>query len=146
VNNHESNNDKAGIFLYDVPSDLFSGSYTKKQIASGFKNAFSWTMSNMCPGFPYAIYPRTADNGNGYPHILVAGDGDYSAHLMTPDGSGNYNRETIKSLGGTVGSIGFGDVDNDGWLEFFIPNYDKSYIEVYQFYEGSAAEPQGFLE
>ena len=95
----------------------------------------------MCPGFPYALYPKTSEEGKGAPHILVAGDGDYSAHLLRPDGNGNYTRETIKDLGGTVGSLTFSDIDNDGWVEFFIPNYDKNYIEVYQFYDGAS----GFL-
>lgn len=36
VNNHESDNAKAGIFLYSVPHDLFNGNYEKTTIASGF--------------------------------------------------------------------------------------------------------------
>lgn len=132
VNNHETNNTKAGIFLYNVPQDLFHGEFTRKQIASGFTNAFSYLIPNMCPGFPYAVYP-----GPGHAkHILVAGDGDYSAHLMRPDGKDAFQREVIKNLGGTVGAITTYDFDGDGYLEFFVPNYDKNYIEVYQFYEG----------
>jgi len=40
----------------------------------------------MCPGFPYAVRPKTGSEQ----HIIVAGDGDYSAHLMRPDGKGNF--------------------------------------------------------
>jgi hypothetical protein len=39
----------------------------------------------------------------------------------------------LKDLGGTVGSIGLGDFNNDGWLDFLVPNYDKNYVEVYTF-------------
>ena len=46
----------------------------------------------------------------------------------------------IKKLGGTVGSIAYADLDNDGYLEFFVANYDKNYIEVYQFFEESVLE------
>jgi len=60
VNNHETDNSKAGVFLYSVPKDLFNGDYVKTTIASGFKNAFSLTVPNMCPGFPYAVYPNTS--------------------------------------------------------------------------------------
>ena len=85
----------------------------------------------MCPGFPYPVKPTP----NSPVHVLIAGDGDYSAHLMRPDGKGNYQREVIKNLGGTVGSIASSDLDNDGYLEFFVANYDKNYIEVYKFFE-----------
>ena len=47
--------------------------------------------------------------------------------------------ELIKYMGGTVGSLTFKDLDGDGWLEFFIPNYDQNYIEVFQFYDDSSA-------
>lgn len=127
VNNHETDNSKAAIFLYDVPADLFKGTFNKRVIANGFKNAFSLLIPNMCPGFPYIVYPKTGSKA----HILVAGDGDQSAHLMRPDGQGNFKREVIKNLGGTVGSLTTYDFGNDGYVEFLVPNYDKGYIEVY---------------
>ena len=137
VNNHETNNKLAAIFLYSVPADIFGDvTYAKKTIASGFKNAFSLLIPNMCPGFPYAVYPYTPEKGKGTAHILVAGDGDQSVHLMRPFGQGVFNRETIEVLGGTVGSLTTFDFDNDGWLEILVPNYDKGYINVYQFYDG----------
>ena len=86
VNNHEKDNTKAGIFLYEVPEDIFSGVFKRTQIASGFKNAFSLLIPNMCPGFPYPVKPTPTSPV----HILIAGDGDYSAHLMRPDGKGGY--------------------------------------------------------
>jgi hypothetical protein len=141
VNNHETDNAKAGIFLYDVPTDIFGefvGNFNKRVIANGFKNAFSLFIPNMSPGFPYAIKP-TPSAGT---HVLVAGDGDQSAHLMRPDGKGGFTREIIKNLGGTVGSIAVYDFNHDGYLEFFVPNYDGNYIEVYQFYDKPATTTQ----
>lgn len=130
VNNHESDDTKTAIFLFDVPEDLFNGQFNRRLIASNFKNAFSLIIKNMAPGFPAAVKPTP----DAQTHILVAGDGDYSAHLLRPDGQGNFKRELIKNLGGTVGVTTYYDFDNDGFLEFFIPNYDGNYIEVYQFY------------
>lgn len=92
----------------------------------------------MCPGFPYVVKPSKSSPA----HILVAGDGDYSAHLLRPDGTGSFKRELIKNLGGTVGSMTYYDFNNDGFLEFLVPNYDKSYIEVYEFYMPAAAEEE----
>ena len=129
--------------MFDVPADLFNGNYTRKTIASGFKNAFSLTVPNMCPGFPYPVHPQTS-NQKGRPHILIAGDGDYSAHLLVPTNDDTlYQRTLIKNLGGTVGSITYGDSNHNGWLEFYVPNYDKNYVEVYEFYDTTAS--LGFL-
>ena len=138
VNNHETDNSKAAIFLYDVPQDLFNGNYARRTIANGFTNAFSLLIPNMCPGFPYAVYPSKQSPA----HILVAGDGDHSAHLLRPQSDGTYKREIIKNLGGTVGSMATYDFNNDGFLEFFVPNYDGNYIEVYEFYQ----PPTEFLQ
>jgi len=134
VNNHEQDNAKAGVFSYGVPTDLFAGDFPRSTVATGFKNAWSLTVPNICPGFPYAVRP---DGKEGPHHILVAGDGDYSAHLISPAADG-YQMDLVKNLGGTVGSMAYADLDNDGWLEFFVPNYDKGYIEVYQFFDGDA--------
>lgn len=138
VNNHETDNSKAAIFLYEVPSDLFKGQYPRKVIASGFVNAFSVFIPNMCPGFLYPVTPKTGAKT----HILVAGDGDYSAHLLRPDGQGGFNRDLIKNLGGTVGSIATYDFNNDGFIEFFVANYDNNYIDVYQFYDGPVIQAE----
>ena len=111
-------------------------------IANGFKNAFSLLIPNMCPGFPAPVTPIPG----AQTHILIAGDGDYSAHLLRPNGNGSYQREVIKNLGGTVGIVATYDFDNDGYEEFFVPNYDGNYIEVYRFINNStAAEDQTFL-
>jgi hypothetical protein len=71
-------------------------------------------------------------------HIIIAGDGDYSAHLLRPNADKTFTRELIKNLGGTVGSIAYGDSNKNGWLEFYVPNYDQSYIEVYEFYDSDS--------
>lgn len=146
VNNHESNNAKAGVYLFNAPQpkDFFTGDYPRTTIASGFKNAFSFSMNNMCPGFPYAVWPQThvKQSEQGRAYVLIAGDGDYSAHLLTPvtnqNGEEEYQRSLIENLGGTVGSITYGDSNNNGWLEFYVPNYDKSYVEVFEFYDASS--------
>ena len=57
VNNHETDNSKAAVFLYDVPEDLYEGQFVKNVIASGFKVVKNLANTNMCPGFPYAVYP-----------------------------------------------------------------------------------------
>ena len=100
----------------------------------------------MSPGFCYPVYPKTDMAGKEPAHILVAGDGDFSAHLMRPKGDLTYEMELIKYEDGTVGSLGYYDLDQDGWLEFFVPNYDGGYVDVYSFYDMDAEEELVFLQ
>jgi len=60
---------------------------------------------------------------------------------MTPDADGEtlYSDYFTKNEKGTVGALAYADLDNDGWLEVFVPNYDKSYIEVFKFSELTAS-------
>jgi hypothetical protein len=61
--------------------------------------------------------------------------------LLRPNGAQfGYNNEVIKDEGGTVGSLAFEDLDKDGYLELFVPNYDGGYVEVYAFYEAAGEE------
>jgi len=143
VNNHEKEDPTNGVFAYTFPKDLMKGEWKKTVLASNFKNKFSLFVPNMAPGFPYNFWPKVADEGKKPGHILVAGDGDHTASIMTPTGKLTYDIDPIKDMGGTVGALAWGDLNNDGWNELFIPNYDKSYVEVYTF---SAKTPQVFLQ
>ena len=43
-----------------------------------------------------------------------------------------YEDEVVVEAKGTVGALATADLDGDGWLEMYMPNYDKGYIEVYK--------------
>jgi len=133
VNNHEKKQDTNGIWTYSVPADIINGHYEKNTVATGFKNVFSITVPGMSPGFPYAVWPKTASEGTERAHIIVAGDGDYAFHAYHPNGDAsifNYG-ETLKiDYQGTIGSLAWSDLDEDGWLEVWVPNYDGGYIEM----------------
>jgi len=112
-----------------------TGEFTRSAIATGFKNKFSLTIPNMAPGFPYAFWPQVGTESHTAAHIVVAGDGDHTAHLLTPTDPKNfiYERDTIKEEKGTVGALAWGDLDGNGWNELFVPDYDSSLIEVFVF-------------
>jgi len=143
VNNHEKDTKSNGIWAYTMPTDWMSGTYIKTNLASGFSNKFSLLIPNMAPGFPYSFYPQVSTTGKVPAHIVVAGDGDHTAWLMTPtDSHFTYARDTIKEEKGTVGALCFADIDGDDWQELFVPDYDSSKIEVFKF---SAKTTQLFL-
>merc|ERR1719183_1945266 len=141
VNNHEKDEKTNGIWAYKMPStkNMFKGPYEKTQIASTFKNAFNLFIPGMSPGFPYPMWPHAADESKAQrghaPHIVIAGDGDYSCWIMTRTGDLTYDRDLILDAKGTVGALTWSDLDGDGWQELWMPNYDKNYVEVFRFFE-----------
>lgn len=140
TNNHETKDSENGVYVYTVPSDMMTGEWTKYTLASHFENAFSLFVPNMSPGFPYAVYPNGDTNGRA--HIMIAGDGDYSMHCLTPSGDANgysYTDYVVVDANGTVGALAFADLDDDGWLEVYMPNYNKGYIEVWKINAASSA-------
>jgi len=139
VNNHEKDENTNGIWAYEQPKDWMTGDWTKQTLARDFKNAFSITVPGMAPGFPYPFYPEVQQEHHiGNPaHILVAGDGDFTAWIMTPEDMSNWEweRDVLTKPKGTVGALTFADLDHDGWNEVWVPDYDHSKIEVFRFFD-----------
>jgi hypothetical protein len=147
VNNHETNNPDTGIWVYEFPKNWMTGDFTRTTIASNFQNKFSLAVPNMAPGFPYPFYPEVSTEGKKgvAAHIVVAGDGDHTAHIMTPTDAKNFvwDLDTVKEEKGTVGALTWDDLDLDGWNELWVPDYDSSKIEVFKF---SALQANYFLQ
>ena len=56
--------------------------------------------------FPYAFYPQVSDKENNIPpHVVIAGDGDYSAWIMTRTDELTYDRDLISDGKGTIGAL-----------------------------------------
>lgn len=131
VSNHL---DKAGggVYAYEIPDDVINGDFKKHTLAENFTVTEPGS-NQAAPGFPYAISPHT--NYTGRPYILVAGDGSQKAYVMYPTGTDfEYKLSVIISCKGVVGSIAYGDViGNDGWTEFFVPDYDEGHLFAYTF-------------
>jgi hypothetical protein len=135
------------VFAFTVPDDLMSGTFEKFTLAQGFKNVYNLFVPNMAPGFPYAVHPNTKEN-NSRAHILIAGDGDHDAHVLVPTGDASkveYTNDIIVEAGGTVGALTTADLDGDDWLEMYMPNYDKGYVEVFKM-TTAATQPETFLQ
>ena len=96
----------------------------------------------MSPGFAYAIYPNGYSD-NQRAHIFVAGDGDHKAHALYPSGDSEifeYTDTVFSNAGGTVGALAFSDLDEDGWQEIWLANYDSGYVEVFKLSEAASTE------
>ena len=148
VNNHETVDADDGVWAYNFPTDPFNDNWTRNPIALDFHNAFSLTVPNMAPGFAYAVYPNGYTEGERA-HIFVAGDGDHSAHVLYPTGDADvfeYEDNIFDDAKGTVGCLAFTDLDEDGWQEVWVPNYDKSTIELFKMSSASTSKPEVFMQ
>ena len=131
VTNHVGG-EGGGVFGYEIPTDLQNGVFKRHTLAHGFPVTESGS-NQFAPGFAYSFKPHKSYTGK--PYILVAGDGSQKAYLLTPsEADFSYYKTVVISAGGVVGSIGFGDIiGNDGWAEFFVPDYDGNTIFGYTF-------------
>ena len=120
------------VYGYEIPTDIQNGEFKRHTLATGFPVTESGS-NQSAPGYAYSFKPHTSYAGK--PFIFVAGDGSQRAYLLTPtDTDFTYKKTVILSAGGVVGSIGFGNILGDeGWTEFFIPDYDGGLIYAYTF-------------
>ena len=132
VTNHETKAENGAVFIYDIPfENLRSGTFKRHKIAKDFVIR-GRGFNEAVPGIAYSIYPNN-NLRKGNKHIVISGDGSHQAYLLKPKESYKYEKSVIRNVGGTCGSLAFEDVDNDGWKEIFIPNYDSGEVFVYKF-------------
>ncbi len=61
-------------------------------------------------------------------------DGSQEGYYYKPkENDFQYEEFIIENVKGTVGSIAYGDVDNDGFTEVFLPNYNSNDVHVFTF-------------
>ena len=77
------------------------------------------------------------------PVIFLSGDDDGRAYMFEAASENandwSYTKTSIHDVGvGTVGEVAAADVNNDGYLEVFVPAYNKNEVVVYSFAPPSA--------
>lgn len=61
--------------------------------------------------------------------------------MLYPSGDSakfEYTDTIFRDAKGTVGALETSDLDGDDWLEVWMPNYDKSYIEMFKMTKAQA--------
>ena len=61
-----------------------NGKFERHTIIQGFQNVKDTPIEKDSPGFCYPFYPKVGSEGKENAHIFIAGDGDFSAHLLRP--------------------------------------------------------------
>ena len=114
-----------GIWVYEVPTDPFSGTFVKYTITTGFEPSWKYAILGIGgPGFPFPFYPDGDTNSRA--HILVNGHASDELYLLTPIGDASnyeYQRDTIVSQGAVIPHLAQGDLDGDGYNEIYMTNF-----------------------
>merc|ERR1719329_598805 len=112
VSNHESDENINGVWAYETPKDWMKDEWAKRTIATNFKPVKGGVFDHSNPmalGFAYSLQPQISkDHHIGEPrYILVAGDGDQKAEILSPTDAKNfvYDRDTIWDAKGQVGAM-----------------------------------------
>jgi hypothetical protein len=131
--NHEGNTN-AAIFAYEIPTDYKNDNWTRHTLLTGIKTE-KGGMNQASPGSAFAVQPAPAE-ALKKPWIIAGGDGSTKVHRLIPvsDDPANwsYVDDVILDTNSTIGQITFGDVDQDGRTELFVPAYDDNKIHIFR--------------
>lgn len=121
-----------GYWIYKVPADVMNGTYEKIALKTGFSMAWKYLFTPIAgPGYPYLFYPDGDTNARA--HILLCGHGNEKLWLATPTGNAadfDYQIDEVLDAGAVVPGLKLADLDNDGYPEIYMANYQKGYIQV----------------
>lgn len=133
VSNHQGDGTGA-VYAYEIPANVIRvKGYTRHTLASGFP-VDQAGLNQAAPGSPRAFFPTPDSESAGKPYIALAGDAAQRAYVLVPSTTDwTYTVTLLHDCGCTVGQLGVGDVDGDGYSEVFIPCYDDGSVAAYTF-------------
>merc|ERR1711871_728155 len=140
VSNHQPTPDTVpapAVMAYSIPADPASlmdpMAYKKYVLASGFA-CYKPGTGKAAPGWPFPFRANTQQDPSVPLQILLSGDDNGGFYVLTPNaakGKFVYDQTTLVQYPGTVGKPEVADVDGDGWVELFLPDYEGGLIQVF---------------
>lgn len=137
VSNHMDNATLAAVYVYELPestsewySTVSKEGLTRHMIANNFQVLNPGT-GKAAPGFPVPYYP-SVESATGTKHIVVQGDDNGAVYVLSPtDTAWEYEKTELRLYGDRVGLPSIADVDNDGYMEMFVPDYANNLVHAY---------------
>jgi len=133
------NDGKGGVYVYELPGDIFApgAKWTRHELASGFKPVNPLLPGQGGPGTARAIQPNLKKS-QLKPTIFVTGDDNGTVAILTAVNPSthddwNYTVDRLCKGSGTIGSIGFGDLNNDGYTDLVVPMFKDGRVDIYTF-------------
>jgi len=137
VTNHQADGKKhhddikAGVFAYEIPHDLKTGTFKKHTLAQSISPLKVDDAGAGTPGFAHTFYPRKGMTGPK--HIVAAGDGSFDVWYLTPTATRFQYDYTLVDIGGTTGKMLLKDFDNDGIMDVLVPDNDQWKLHIITF-------------
>jgi len=134
VTNHQDEKDdiKAGIFAYEIPSDLLKGNFKRHTLAQDVTNLKVTDPGAGSPGIANAFYPQL-NMTTGPKHIVAAGDGSFDVWHLAPTSTRFQYEVSIIEFEGTTGQMLLHDFDNDGIMDILVPDNDEWKLQLITF-------------
>lgn len=133
------NDGKGGVYVYELPPDIFApgANWTRHELASGFKPIRSFLPGQGGPGTARAFQPFSG-KAQLKPSILVSGDDNGTVAILTAANPStkadwSYTIDRICTGTGTIGTVGFGDLNNDQYIDLVVPMFADNRVDVYTF-------------
>jgi hypothetical protein len=143
VTNHVDNatdggSPQSGVWAYEAPAAPHpltdAAAWTRHTLASGFA-VREWGPNQAAPGAFKAFQPCAGAQQK--PVVVLAGDGDQRAYLLTPASADpsdwTYTLSELVDCQGTVGQPAVGDADGDGCVEILVPCYDSGVVHGWRY-------------
>merc|ERR1711871_1457113 len=139
VSNHQPSPESSpppSVFAYKIPRDASRygdpSAYKRFTLASGFA-CYKAGTGKAAPGWPFPFRPNAGPSG-GAMDILLSGDDNGGFYILSPNatkGILGYDMQKLAQYPGTVGKPEVADVDGDGWVELFLPDYEGNSVQVF---------------
>ncbi len=135
ASNHAKKGEKptGAVFTYPFPQNLKTGEWVRRILVENIpvrqSGQFEASPGTAEPFFPFP--------GLNKPYVMIAGDGSQQASMLVPindsDHSFEYTEHLVHDCKSVVGGIGISDINNDGFMELFIPCYYTGEVHLYSF-------------
>ena len=83
------------------------------------------------PGFPVPYWRDLSTRDTEPPRLLLQGDDAGAIYALTFNSRFNYSVTQMRVFGDRVGLPAIADVDADGRVEMFVPDYANNLVHLY---------------
>lgn len=133
--NHQHATNESAVFAYVIPEDWRMAEWERHVLSSDIPT-LKVGPNQASPGQAIAFHPAVNDTSTK-PFIALSGDGSEYAYILTADSEDpddwSYTRNDLLFTACTVGQISVEDVNDDGWVEVFVPAYENGTVWVYSY-------------
>eukprot|EP01095_Lingulamoeba_sp_RSL-Kostka_P010503 TRINITY_DN3806_c0_g1_i2.p1 TRINITY_DN3806_c0_g1~~TRINITY_DN3806_c0_g1_i2.p1 ORF type:complete len:146 (+),score=53.26 TRINITY_DN3806_c0_g1_i2:985-1422(+) len=135
ASNHQHEALQSAVFGYEIPQNWKTDDWKRHVLSTNITTRKKGD-NQASPGLALAFHP-SKETSKMKPLIAFGGDGSEESYLLTPvsqdPNDWSYTRQVMITTGCTVGQIAIEDINNDGYVELFIPAYENGVVSAFSF-------------